>query len=145
MAGIKIIRPSERDCGTAQTPGMRREAGVSPETSGSTTIWSGYVVTPPGSVSGAHHHGDCETAIYVVRGRCRFYFGDMLEMEEDVQEGDFLYVAPNAIHVEENLSKDDPLEFVVSRGCSGILVVNVPDPREQARRAEAAVDKLLGR
>lgn len=143
MGGIKIIRPSERDCNTAQTSGMVREAGVSAETSGASKIWCGYVVTPPGLASGAHHHGDCETAIYVVRGNVRFYFGDMLEMHEDVQTGDFLYVAPNAIHVEENLSTSEPVEFIVSRGCSGIIVVNVPDPRDQKDAAIAAVDKLL--
>lgn len=143
MAGVKIIRPSDRDCNTAQTTGMRREAGVSPETSGSTSIWSGFVVTPPGVASGAHHHGDCETAIYVVRGHVRFYWGDRLEFFDDVTQGDFLYVAPNAIHVEENLSQTEPVEFVVSRGCSGILVVNVPDPRDQADAAREAVDKLL--
>jgi uncharacterized RmlC-like cupin family protein len=141
--GIKIIRPSQRDCNTAQTTGMVREAGVSPETTGSSTIWSGYVITPPGSASGAHHHGDCETAIYVVRGQVRFLWGDMLEFEDLVGPGDFLYVAPNAVHVEENLSQTDPVEFVVSRGCSGILVVNVPDPRQQKDAAEAAVKKLL--
>lgn len=143
MSGIKIIRPADRDCNTAQTTGMRREAGVSPETTGSTTIWSGFVITPPGAASGAHHHGDCETAIYVVRGHVRFYYGDKLEFQEDVTQGDFLYVAPNAIHVEENLSQTDPVEFVVSRGCSGILVVNVPDPRDQVDAAKAAADKLL--
>lgn len=143
MAGITIIRPSDRDCNTAQTTGMRREAGVSPETTGSTTIWSGFVITPPGASSGAHHHGDCETAIYVVRGMVRFYWGDRLEFQQDVGQGDFLYVAPNAIHVEENLSQVEPVEFVVSRGCSGILVVNVPDPRDQIDAAHEAADRLL--
>jgi uncharacterized RmlC-like cupin family protein len=132
MPGIKVIRPSDRDCNTAQTTGMTREAGVSPETSGASTIWSGWVSTPPGLASGAHHHGDCETAIYVIKGRVRFSWGDKLQHHEDVQAGDFLYVPPNEVHVEENLSDTEPVEFIVSRGCSGILVVNVPDPREQA-------------
>jgi uncharacterized RmlC-like cupin family protein len=133
MAGIVIVRPSDRDCNTAQTTGMVREAGVSQETTGATTIWSGFVTTPPGISSGVHHHGDCETAIYVVRGRVRFYWGDKLQFQEDVQSGDFLYVPPDEVHLEENLSKTEPVEFIVSRGCSGILVVNVPDPREQLR------------
>ena len=34
MAGIKVIRPDERDRGTAQTSGMVREAGISRETVG---------------------------------------------------------------------------------------------------------------
>jgi uncharacterized RmlC-like cupin family protein len=132
MAGIVIVRPSDRDCNTAQTTGMVREAGVSPETAGSSTIWSGFVSTPPAISSGVHHHGDCETAIYVVRGQVRFYWGDKLQFQEDVQTGDFLYVPPNEVHLEQNLSNTEPVEFIVSRGCSGILVVNVPDPRDLA-------------
>ena len=132
MAGITIIRPTDRDCATAQTSGMTREAGVAPETCGATTIWSRFVSTPPGVASGVHHHGDCETAIYVIRGRVRFSWGDKLQHQAEVQGGDFLYVPPNEVHLEENLSDTEPVEFIVSRGCSGVLVVNVPDPREAA-------------
>jgi len=132
MAGIKVIRPSDRDCNTAQTTGMVREAGVSQETAGATTIWSGFVSTPPGVSSGVHHHGDCETAIYVVSGNVRFYWGDRLQFQDDVKAGDFLFVPPNEVHLEQNLSDSEPVEFIVSRGCSGILVVNVPDPRDLA-------------
>ncbi len=129
MSGIKVVRPSERDGGgTAQTAGMVREAGISRETAGAGTIWSGYVVTPPGTASGVHHHGDCETAIYVLSGHVRFQFGPKLEHSVEVQAGDFLFVPPNEVHLEENLSDSEPVEFIVSRGCSGILTVNVPDP-----------------
>ncbi len=132
MPCIQVIRPGDRDANTAQTTGMVREAGVCETTTGATTIWSGYVKTPPGTVSGAHHHGDCETAIYVLSGRARFFFGEKLEHVVEVAQGDFLYVPPNEVHVEQNLSETDPLEFIVSRGCTGIVVVNVPDPREGA-------------
>lgn len=131
MSGIKVVRPWERDKSTAQTVGMIREAGVSQETTGAKTIWSGYVVTPPGTASGAHHHGDCESAIYVIRGRVRFYFGQRLERTVDVGPGDFLFIPPNEIHAEENLSDSEPVEFIVSRGCTSMLVVNVPDPRSE--------------
>jgi uncharacterized RmlC-like cupin family protein len=130
MSGIKVIRPSERDRGTVQTSGMVREAGISPETAGTRALWAGYVRGEPGLASGAHHHGDCETAIYVLSGRARFHFGPRLERAVDVQAGDFLFVPPNEVHVEENLSATEPVEFIVSRGCSGILTVNVPDPRQ---------------
>ena len=132
MSGIKVIRPPDRDRATAQTAGMVREAGVSTETAGTSTIWSGYVRTPPGGASGVHHHGDCETAIYVLSGHVRFSYGPRLEHTVDVGPGDFLYVPPNEVHMEENLSATEPVEFIVSRGCSGVLVVNVPDPREAA-------------
>jgi uncharacterized RmlC-like cupin family protein len=130
MSGIRVIRPSERDRGTVQTSGMVREAGISPETAGTRTLWAGYVRGEPGLASGAHHHGDCETAIYVLSGRARFHFGPKLEQVVDVRAGDFLFVPPNEVHIEENLSATEPVEFIVSRGCSGILTVNVPDPRQ---------------
>ncbi len=132
MTGIRIVRPADRDCNTAQTTGMTREAGVSPETSGSSTIWSGFVTTPPGVASGVHHHGDCETAIYILSGHVRFRFGPKLEESVEATAGDFVFVPPNEVHMEENLSDTEPVEFIVSRGCGGVLVVNVPDPREAA-------------
>jgi uncharacterized RmlC-like cupin family protein len=129
MDGIKLVRPADRDRGTAQTAGMAREAGISAETAGVRTIWSGYVRTPAGTASGVHHHGDCETAIYVLSGHVRFRFGPRLEESVDAQAGDFVYVPPNQIHMEENLSETEPVELIVSRGCTNMLVVNVPDPR----------------
>jgi uncharacterized RmlC-like cupin family protein len=130
MSGIKVVRPQDRDCNTAQTTGMVREAGVSTQTTGAQTVWSGYVKTPPGLKSGVHHHGDCESAIYVISGRVRFSWGDKLQYAQECGPGDFLFVPPNEVHMEENLSDSEPVEFVVSRGCTEMLVVNVPDPRE---------------
>ncbi len=132
MSGIKVVRPHERFKGAVQTTNMAREAGVSPETTGATTIWSGFVTTPGGANSGPHHHGDCETAIYVVSGRARFRYGQKLEHAVEVGSGDFLFVPPNEIHQEENLSDTEPCELIVSRGCSGIMTVNVPDPRDHS-------------
>ena len=130
MAGIKVVRPSERFSGVVQSGAMQREAGVAPETTGSTNIWSGWVTTPAGLKSSVHHHGDCETALYVIQGRALFRFGEKLEHEVEVGPGDFLFVPPYEIHQEENLSDTEPCELIVSRGCSGILTVNVDDPRE---------------
>ena len=130
MAGIKVVRPSERFKGVVQSGSMQREAGVAPETTGSTNIWSGWVTTPAGLKSSVHHHGDCETAIYVIKGRALFRFGEKLEHEVEVGPGDFLFVPPYEIHQEENLSDTEPCELIVSRGCSGILTINVDDPRE---------------
>jgi uncharacterized RmlC-like cupin family protein len=128
--GVKIVRPEDRDCTTAQTTGMQREAGISPQTVGSTTLWTGWVSTPPATASGVHHHGDCESSIYVIKGRIRFSWGPKLEHSAEAGPGDFLFVPPNEIHMEENLSTTEPVELLVSRGCTEMLVVNVPDPRE---------------
>ena len=63
-------------------------------------------ISPPGS-SGAHHHGDAESAIYIISGKVRMYFGENLETTVDAEAGDFIYVAPNTVHIEENLSETE--------------------------------------
>lgn len=130
VTGIRVVRPGQRSRSTVQTAGMAREAGVAPETCGSAGLWAGFVSTPPATVSGVHHHGDCESAIYILRGRARFLFGERLEQAVEVEAGDFLYVPPLVIHQERNLSGSEPLELIVARNCSEMLVVNVPDPRQ---------------
>ena len=74
-AGVQVVRAGALTAATAQTTGMRRQAAVTPETTGSQGLWVGRVTTPAGTASGWHHHGDCETAIYVVQGRARFSWG----------------------------------------------------------------------
>jgi hypothetical protein len=40
MDDVRVVRPHERDPGTAQTPGMRREAGGVASTVGAGKLWS---------------------------------------------------------------------------------------------------------
>ena len=126
---VKVIRPSERDCGTAQTPGMRREAGVSAVTAGSEGLWMGTAVNDPGAASGAHHHGHNESGIYILRGRVRFRWGEKLEHVVDTEPGDFVFVPPFEVHMEENLDPENEAELLLARNSQEAIVVNVPDPR----------------
>ena len=126
MEDIVLIKPHERITNTAQTSGMVREAAVTPELCNNNGLWVGLVSAPPGS-SGAHHHGDAESAIYIIRGKIRMYFGDNLETSLEAEAGDFIYVAPNAVHVEENLSSEELVEFIVARNATSSLVVNVSE------------------
>jgi uncharacterized RmlC-like cupin family protein len=124
--GLVIVRPAERRVDAAeQTAGMRRESGVSPQDSGSHGLWAGYVETPPGSASGAHHHGEAESAIYMLSGRARFRWGADLQSEEVAEPGDFVYVPPRLVHAEENLSDTEPVVFIVARNSGSMLTVNV--------------------
>jgi uncharacterized RmlC-like cupin family protein len=133
MSDVVLIKPHQRSANTAQTPGMVRQAGIAPELCGNGGLWMGFVSTPAATASGAHHHGDAESGIYIVRGSIRFFYGSKLERLLVAEEGDFIYVPPMAVHVEENLSPDEPVEFIVSRNSTTMLVVNVPDPREGTR------------
>lgn len=127
---VKVIRPEERDCGTAQTPGMRREAGISAGTASSEGLWMGTAVNAPGASSGAHHHGANESGIYILRGRVRFRWGANLENVVDASPGDFVFVPPFEVHMEENLEPDAEAELLLARNSQEQIVVNVPDPRE---------------
>ena len=127
VPGVRVIRPHERSTATAQTMGIRREAAIAPETTGATALWMGLASTPAGTVSAWHHHGDCETGIYVLRGRARFRWGPGGAESVEVGPGDFLAVAPHAVHREEALGDED-FVMVIARGCSGILSVDVDGP-----------------
>jgi uncharacterized RmlC-like cupin family protein/enamine deaminase RidA (YjgF/YER057c/UK114 family) len=125
-AGLVIVAPSDRIINAAeQTRGMIRESGVTPETAGARQLWTGYVTTPPGMVSGAHHHGDAESSIFVISGQARFTWGDRLEHGRDTGPGDFIYVPPRVIHAERNLSDREPFVFVVARNSGTMTTVNV--------------------
>jgi uncharacterized RmlC-like cupin family protein len=131
MAGVRIIRPSERSVATTQTTNMRREAAIEPdEGTQGPKLWMGLATTPPGGVSGWHHHGTCVSGIYVVSGRARFSWGPNGRERAEVGPGDFLEVAPGAIHMEEALG-DEPLVLVVARGAAGTLVVNTAGPEPE--------------
>src|SRR5439155_14160272 len=91
-------------------------------------IWVGYVELPPGMVSAVHHHGEAESAIYVVSGHARFYAGAQLDTEDEAEAGDFVWVPPQLIHVEMNAREDDPVRMVVARSTQETLVFNLPTP-----------------
>jgi uncharacterized RmlC-like cupin family protein len=107
---------------------MRRMAAISERTVGAQKLWFGFVELGPGLVSGAHHHGEAESGIYMISGRARFYTGDDLETIHDASAGDFVWVPPNLVHIEQNASADDQVVMVVARSTQETLVFNVPTP-----------------
>ena len=112
---LRVLRPANRDCGTTQTPGMQREAGVSLETTGAEQLWMGHVTVAPGVESGVHHHGACESGIYVISGHARFRSGPDLSEQADAGPGDFIFVPAWALHQEINLSQTEPVVAIVCR------------------------------
>jgi uncharacterized RmlC-like cupin family protein len=90
-------------------------------------LWAGIVHTDAGMVSGWHHHGDYETSIYVLTGSMRMEFGPHGTNTVDAAPGDFLYIAPHAIHREGNPSAEFGSAVVVRAG-HGEPVINVKEP-----------------
>jgi uncharacterized RmlC-like cupin family protein len=94
-------------------------------------MWAGLVRTAPGMLSGWHHHGSYESTIYVMTGALRMEFGPGGAETLETGPGDFLYVAPRAIHRESNPSADESRIIVVRAG-SGEPVFNVDGPEDGA-------------
>jgi uncharacterized RmlC-like cupin family protein len=123
--GIRIVRAGELDTNTPQTPGMTRAAAISYAKAGAQKLWAGTVVVEPNAKTGAHHHGELETVLYIVRGRARFRWGDNLEFVDEAGPGDFIFVPPYVPHQEINAKPDEPVEAVVVRSGQDPIVVNL--------------------
>jgi uncharacterized RmlC-like cupin family protein len=125
MSEVRVIRPPERNAGTAQTPGMSRAEGCGASTVGAEGLWVGHVSMEKGVRSGPHHHGPLESAIYVISGRARLRYGERLEHVVEAEAGDFIFVPPGLIHQEINASSEEAVEMIVSRSGKENVVVNV--------------------
>ena len=132
---VRIVHRSDLSSETAQTAGMDRLTAVAAETVGSKELWAGVVTLAAGARSGAHHHGDCESVIYVLSGRIRFRYGDRLEESAEAGPGDFIFVPPQVIHQEINASDSEGIDSIVIRSSQENIVVNVELPESTASGA----------
>ena len=69
--GVRVIPGHTLDPNTPQTPGMERKAAINFARVGAQKIWAGTVSIQANAKTGAHHHGELESVIYVVRGKAR--------------------------------------------------------------------------
>lgn len=125
--GVQVIPGNSLDPNTAQTPGMNRAAAINKARAGAEKIWAGTVSIHANAKTGAHHHGDLESIIYVVKGKARMRWGEKLEYVAEAGPGDFIFVPPFVPHQEINASTDEPLHCVLVRSDNEAVVVNLPD------------------
>ena len=122
------ISPAEFVVGTGQNTAMERAIAVSAPVAGSTSLYSSIVTTAPGGKTRIHHHGPCETSIYIQSGVAHYTWGPTgLEHAMDAAAGDFVYIPAGEIHVEENASGSEPLVVVLTRNCPDSHVVYMDD------------------
>ena len=117
---------------TAQTPGMARIEAISGKTVGSSALWMGETHVSPSTASADHHHGESETAIYVVSGHPVFVFFDVAngtEQRLETKPGDYVFVPPWVPHREENPDPDAEAVVVIARTTQEAIVVNLPSLR----------------
>jgi uncharacterized RmlC-like cupin family protein len=126
--GVRIVKGTELDINTAQTPGMNRAAAITYARAGAQKLWAGTVTIHPNAKTGAHHHGEVESVIYVVRGKARMRWGDRLEYVAEAGPGDFIYVPPYVPHQEINANPNEPLDCVLVRSGQEPVVVNLDIP-----------------
>jgi uncharacterized RmlC-like cupin family protein len=144
--GVRIVHSNELDANTPQTPGMNRAAAITNAKAGATRLWAGTVNIHPGAKTGAHHHGELESVIYVVKGRARMRWGERLEYMAEAGPGDFIYVPPYVPHQEINASAGEPLECVLVRSGQEPVVVNLDipavEPPEEVRWVDDIHDQV---
>jgi uncharacterized RmlC-like cupin family protein len=123
--GVRVVRADELDANTTQTLGMQRRAAITTDRGGGTKLWAGTVTIEAKAKTGAHHHGDLESVIYVVTGIARLRWGDRLEFIAEAHAGDFIYVPPYVPHQEINASEELQLHCVLARSGQTGLIYNL--------------------
>ena len=124
-AGVRVIAGDSLDTNTAQTPGMLRAAAIDRARAGAQKLWAGTVRIDADAKTGAHHHGELESVIYVVSGRARMRWGERLEFSAEAGPGDFIFVPPFVPHQEINASETEVLSCVLVRSGMEPVVVNL--------------------
>jgi uncharacterized RmlC-like cupin family protein len=125
-APLRHIRGSSLSGDTKQTSGMTRLEAISGKTVGSEKVWMGQTHVAPATSSGDHHHGETETAIYVVSGNPVFVFAEGgQEIRLETEPGDYIFVPPYVPHREENPGAEEAV-VVIARSSQDGVVVNLP-------------------
>ena len=127
------VRAEELSGDTGQTSGMARREAISGKSAGSEKLWMGQTHVGPGVNSGDHHHGEAETAIYVVSGTPAFVFADGdKEVRLQTGPGDYIFVPPYVPHREENPGEEEAV-VVIARSSQEGIVVNLDSLWPQGR------------
>ncbi len=123
---IHVVHADALATDAAQVAGMTRFEAIGGSTVGTRSLRLGRVVAHAGMISAVHHHGDCETAVYLMSGRVIMLFGPGLRERIELVPGDFFFVPPWTIHAEANLGSEDAA-FIVAQSSPQGIAVNLPD------------------
>ena len=142
LDGVKIISEDQLDGNTPQTKGMKRYAAVAKKNVGAEKIWAGKVNIEPGAKTGAHHHGELESVIYVLSGKAKMRWGEKLEFEKYAYPGDFIFVPPFVPHQEINALSNEPLKCILFRSGQDPVVVNLDIPEAEEHNNKMWIDDI---
>jgi uncharacterized RmlC-like cupin family protein len=117
MPSCQKLRPSGTFDGKQ---GFSYFEGIARETTGAQGICMHLLTIPPRGRAKAHKHATHETAIFVIEGSAKMYWGERLEHCMDTEAGDLIYIPADMPHLPFNPS-DKPARAVLAR----------TDPNEQ--------------
>ncbi len=101
--------------------GLTYSHGISAESVGSSAICMHALTIPPGGRAKPHLHESHETAILVLKGSGRMWWGEHLEEVMEFGPGDMIYIPAGVPHLPENPSETEECQAVLAR----------TDPNEQ--------------
>jgi uncharacterized RmlC-like cupin family protein len=101
--------------------GFSYAPAISAETVKSQALHMQLLTIPPGGRAKAHKHESHETAIYILQGEGRMWWGERLEHHMISKAGEFVYIPANMPHMPYNPSATETCVAVIAR----------TDPNEQ--------------
>ena len=110
--GIFVIRGSPV---ARSWNGIQYKIGMSAKNVPAKQLSMNVAVVPPGAVAYAHVHVGFEVMLYILQGKVRHEYGDLLKKSVDNGAGDFIYIEPGVPHEVFNLSETEPVIAVVAR------------------------------
>jgi redox-sensitive bicupin YhaK (pirin superfamily) len=76
---VRVVRRDQLASDTPQTSGLLRHVAFDSRNPDAMALSAFLTTVQPGAATGAHHHGDQETILYVLEGTARYRWGDRLE------------------------------------------------------------------
>src|SRR5687768_7211257 len=116
-----VVHPPERQDHSGH--GLVRDFGISQSTAGSAHLSMAYGVVPVGATSTRHYH-PFETAVFIISGKAKAYFGVNDEECVDVEAGDFLFIDSDLPHSTENTG-NVPVQYILARAAPEDIVITV--------------------
>jgi uncharacterized RmlC-like cupin family protein len=95
--------------------GLQQFVGISGANSGARGLSMNRVVIPPGGRAAPHRHVGSESAIYLLSGTVKTFYGTCLEKTVINRAGDFLFIPADVPHMPVNLSSREPAIALVAR------------------------------
>lgn len=95
--------------------GLQQFVGISGANSGARGLSMNRVVIPPGGRAAPHRHVGSESAIYLLTGTVKTFYGTCLEKTVINRAGDFLFIPADVPHMPVNLSSREPAIALVAR------------------------------